>query len=132
MAYYALNLPSDLQRKAEQLAIQQGVSLDQFILWSVAEKVSSLQQPLGDPKFPGITYQQGASGVSTAVLRGTGIRVQTVVVDIHHWRMTSAQVAAEYDLAEEQIHEALEFYRTHQAEIDAQIAIEGKLAEGYA
>lgn len=124
MARYALNLPSQLKSHAEQLAARQGVSLNQFILWSVAEKVGALQQTLDDPRFPGIIYRYGASGVETPVLRGTGLRVQTLVIDVHQAGMTPAQVAAEYDLPEARVVEALAFYAAHQAEIDAQIAAE--------
>jgi predicted HicB family RNase H-like nuclease len=44
MTRYALNLPPALKREAEQIAKQQGISLNQFILWSVAEKVGALSQ----------------------------------------------------------------------------------------
>jgi uncharacterized protein (DUF433 family) len=40
-----------------------------------------LHPQLDDPDFPGITYRRGVSGWVTPVLRGTGIRVQTIVVD---------------------------------------------------
>lgn len=132
MTQYALNLPGELKREAEQLAMQQGISLDQFILWSVAEKVGALKQFLGDPKFPGIVYRRGASGVATPVLSGTGIRVQSLVIDVRHWRMTPAQVADEYDLPEARVAEALAFYDAHRHEIDAQIVAENALAEQHA
>jgi uncharacterized protein (DUF433 family) len=38
--------------------------------------------------------------------------------------MTPAEVAAEYDLPEARVVEALAFYAAHRAEIDAQIAAE--------
>jgi hypothetical protein len=63
MSRYPLNLPNDLKREAEEYAQKQGVSLNQFILWSVAEKVGQLRQALDDPNFPEITYKRGASGV---------------------------------------------------------------------
>ena len=40
MTRYALNLPVDLKREAEEIAEKQGVSLNQFIMWSVSEKVA--------------------------------------------------------------------------------------------
>ena len=80
MTRYALNLPNELKRDAERLAKKQGVSLNQFILWSVAEKVGGLLQGLDDPNFPAITYRRGASGSLSPVLRGTGIRVQTIAI----------------------------------------------------
>jgi uncharacterized protein (DUF433 family) len=131
MARYAFNLPSELKSDAEQLAARQGISLNQFILWSVAEKVGALKQMLDDPRFPGIVYRYGASGIPTPVLKGTGLRVQTLAMDLHQERMTLAQVAAEYDLPEARIVEALAFYTTHQAEIDAQIAVESALATSH-
>ncbi len=124
MARYPLNLPVQLKQEAEQWASEQGVSLNQFILWSVAEKVGSLKQNLDDPAFPRITYRRGASGQPVSVLRGTGIRVQTVVLAARQWAMTPAQIAAEYDLPEAQVKEALAFYEDHRAEIDASLATE--------
>ena len=78
MARYPLNLPAQLKKEAEEWAAAQGISLNQFILWAVAEKVGALKQQLDDPAFPRVTYRRGASGQPVPVLRGTGIRVQTV------------------------------------------------------
>ena len=122
MARYTLNLPVQLKQDAETWAAQQGVSLNQFILWAVAEKVGALSQRLDDPAFPHITYRRGASGQPTAVVRGTGIRVQTLVVAAQTWGLTPAQLAGEYDLSVPQIEEALAFSATHQSEIDAALA----------
>lgn len=58
------------------------------------------------------------------VLRGTGLRVQTVVIDVHQIGMTPADVAAEYDLPEARIIEALAFYAARRTKIDANIAAE--------
>ena len=76
MARYPLNLPVQLKTTAEQCATQQGVSLNQFILWAVSEKVGELKQQLDDPAFPHVTYRRGASGQPMPALRGAGIRVQ--------------------------------------------------------
>ena len=73
MARYPLNLPLELKREAEQMADNQGISLNQFILWSVAEKVGSLRQGLDDPRFPNITYMRGMSGFPMPVLRGRNL-----------------------------------------------------------
>lgn len=132
MTRYALNLPGELKRDAEQLAAHQGVSLNQFILWSVAEKVGSLKQRMDDPQFPGIAYRCGTSGIPTPVLRGTGLRVQTLVTDVRHQGMTPAQAAADYELSEARVVEALAFYDAHRSEIDANIAAESALAEQHA
>jgi uncharacterized protein (DUF433 family) len=114
---YAVNLPLELKKEAEALAKQQGVSLNQFILWSVAEKVSALKAGLDDPNFPGIAYRRGASGVPVPVLRGTGIRVQTIVVSNRDWNETPEEIAVQYNVSESQVKEALRFYNAHQAEI---------------
>ena len=95
---YTVNLPLELKKEAEALAKQQGVSLNLFILWSVAEKVSALKAGPDDPNFPGIAYRRGASGIPVPVLRGTGIRVQTIVISYREWNETPAEIAAQYDL----------------------------------
>jgi len=124
MARYPLNLPAKLKQEAEQWATSQGVSLNQFILWSVAEKVGTLKQSLDDPTFPRITYRRGAAGQPVPVLRGTGLRVQTAVVAAQRWGLTPDEIAAEYGLSEAQVKEALAFYEAHRAEIDADLAVE--------
>ena len=128
MTRYALNLPVNLKREAEELASRQGVSLNQFIMWSVSEKVAALRQTLDDPNFPGITYRRGASGWVTPVLRGSGIRVKTIVVEMQ-MGMNPEQVAADYQLDVSQIHEAQSFYESHRPEIDASIRVEQDLEE---
>lgn len=127
MSRYALNLPVQLKQEAEQWAAKQGVSLNQFILWAVAEKVGSLKQQLDDPDFPQITYRRGASGRPMPMLRGTGIRVQTVVAAMENWGLTAEQVTAEYNLNQAQVNEALAFYKTHHQEIDLELAAEQAL-----
>jgi uncharacterized protein (DUF433 family) len=127
MAQTAVNLPPQLKEDAEQLANRQGISLDQFVVWAVAEKVGGLKQGLDDPRFPRITYRRGAAGWPTPVIRGTGIRVQTIVVDHHSWNMGIAEIAADHDLTEEQVQEALSFYEAHRDEIEASIADEQRI-----
>ena len=128
MTRYALNLPVNLKREAEELASQQGISLNQFIMWSVSEKVAALRQELDDPNFPGIMYRRGASGWVTPVIRGSGIRVQTIIVDSKSG-MDPEQIATEYDLDVKRIHEAQAFYNAHRPEIDANIRAEQDLEE---
>jgi uncharacterized protein (DUF433 family) len=125
MTRYALNLPEKLKRDAERLAKEQGVSLNQFILWSVAEKVGGLLQGLDDANFPNITYRRGASGSLAPVLRGTGIRVQTIALASQN--STPKEIAEDYDLPPMQVQEALGFYEAHRAEIDANIQAEAAL-----
>jgi uncharacterized protein (DUF433 family) len=124
MARYPLNLPTQLKQEAEEYAASQGVSLNQFILWAVAEKVGGLSQGLDDPAFPYVAYRRGAAGNPTPVVRGTGIRVQTIVVAARQWEMSPAQIAAEYGLTEAQVNQALDFYAAHRVELDTGIAAE--------
>ena len=128
MTRYALNLPVNLKSEAEELASRQGISLNQFIMWSVSEKVASLRQALDDHNFPGITYRRGASGWVTPVIRGTGIRVQTIVVEAK-MGTSPEQIAAEYELDVKQIREAQAFYTAHRPEIDANIRTEREAEE---
>ena len=124
MGKTALNLPQQLEDEAEQWASQQGISLDQFVVWAVAEKVGGLRQTVDDPRFPRITYRRGAAGWPEPVLRGTGIRVQTMVVAHRFWNMEVSEIAADYELKEEQVQEALAFYEAHRGEIEASLADE--------
>lgn len=129
MARYALNLPEQLKQQAESWARQQGISLNQFILWATAEKVGALNQQLDDPRFPQITYRRGASGAISPVLRGTGIRVQTIVVANERWEQPPAEIAAAYDISERQVSEALGFYAAHRSEIDQAMMAEVRMED---
>ena len=128
MTRYALNLPVNLKSEAEELASRQGISLNQFIMWSVSEKVASLRQTVDDPNFPGITYRRGASGWVTAVIRGTGIRVQTIVLD-DKMGLSLEEIATDHALGLNQIREAQAFYNAHRLEVDANIQIEQELED---
>jgi uncharacterized protein (DUF433 family) len=133
MARYSLNLPIELKNTAEDWAKRQGVSLNQFILWAVSEKVGALSQHLDDPAFPQITYRRGASGIPMPVIRGTGIRVQTIAVANTHWEMNPSAIAEDYDLTIKQVEEALAFFMAHRPEIETHMAYEEHLAqEAYA
>jgi uncharacterized protein (DUF433 family) len=121
MARYPLNLPPDLKREAEELAKKQGVSLNQFILWSVAEKVGQLSQDLDDPNYPEVTYRRGAAGIPMPTLRGTGIRVQTLVIAAQEWGMSSSEIAEQFEIDERLVQSALGFYRAHREEVDVGI-----------
>jgi len=127
MSRYALSLPQQLKQKAEEIARQQGISLNQFILWAVAEKVGSLAEGLTDPNFPAVGYRRGASGQPAPVLQGVGIRVQTLVVGHRDWGMNIAQLAEAYGISEAQVKEALAFYQAHRTEIDASIQADSLL-----
>ena len=94
----------------------------------MAEKVGELRQNLDDPAFPGITYRRGASGRPTPVVRGTGIRVQTIATATRHWGMSAAAIGREYALSEAQVQECLAFHAAHRPEIEALIRVEEDLA----
>lgn len=99
-------------------------------MWSVSEKVAALRQELDDPHFPGITYRRGASGWVIPILRGTGIRVQTIAVDMQTGA-SPEQIAAEYELDVRRVREAQAFYDAHRSEIDASIRFEQEIAENH-
>lgn len=82
---------------------------------------------MDDPEFPGIIYRRGTSGIPTPVLRGVGIRVQTIVAAERSWGMSPAEIADQYGLHESRVKEALGFYEAHRMEIDAAIASEAAL-----
>jgi uncharacterized protein (DUF433 family) len=126
-ARYPLNLPKELKQAAAQLAKQQGVSLNQFFLWSISEKVSELKTSIDDPNFPMITYRRGASGIPTPIIRGTGIRVETLVIGHEHWGQSASELAEEYDIPLDAVEAALSYYQTHKEEIDTLIRIEQEI-----
>ncbi|RLD08797.1 MAG: hypothetical protein DRI65_01190 [Chloroflexota bacterium] len=132
MNRYSLSLPLNLKKEAEDWAKKQNVSLNKFIMWAVAEKVGSLKQNLDDPDFPHITYRRGAAGIPVPVIRGTGLRVQTIVIAAQQWGMEAGKIAEEYDLNLESINQALDFYQVHQKEIDRAISAESELAAQHA
>lgn len=118
---YSLNLPVDLKHDAEEVAGQQGVSLNQLILWSLAEKVTALKTKLDDPNFPGITYKLDTGNQPVPFIKGKGIRVQTVVVAHHNWNESIEDIATQYELSQKSIKEALSFYDAHKTTVDALI-----------
>lgn len=127
MARYPLSLPVQLKQEAETLAAQQGVSLNQFVLWAVAEKVGALSNKLDDPAFPQITYRRGAAGIPAPVLCGTRIQVATLAVMNQQWGWSAERIAEEYGLDTPKIAEGLAYYAAHQTEIDADLAAERAL-----
>ena len=127
MSRYALSLPVQLKKEAEEWAKQQGISLNQFILWAVAEKLGALRSQVDDPDFPRITYRRGATRRPTPVLSGTGIRVQAIVTAADKWGLSPAEIADQYGLSETQVREAQAFYNAHRSEIDADFKSETAL-----
>jgi uncharacterized protein (DUF433 family) len=132
MSRYSLSLPTDLKQEAERLAVEQGVSLNQFILWAVAEKVGGLARGLDDSRFPQITYRKGASGAPIAVVRGSGTRVRTLWAANTAWSWSPQEIAREYGLRLDQVEEALSFCDAHKVEIEADLSAEEELARASA
>jgi hypothetical protein len=64
-------LPSGLKRDAERLA-KAGRFVNQFILWSVAEKVGGLLRGLDDPDFANITYRRRHLALYPCFAHGSG------------------------------------------------------------
>ncbi len=124
---YPLNLPADLKQELMKLAKQQGISLNQFILWTMAEKAATMRASLSDPKFPNIVYRKGALGVVTPVIKGTGIRVQTVVIGHKTWGEPLERIATDYEIPLELVKSAWEYYLSHTTEIEALIKIDADL-----
>ena len=118
---YSLNLPVDLKKEAEQAAEQQGVSLNQLILWSLAEKVTSLKSKIDDPNFPDVTYKLDTTNQLVPIIKGAGIRVQTIVIAFHEWHETVPEIAKQYSLPERTVKEVLSFYQAHKKAVDALI-----------
>jgi len=77
--------------------------------------------------FPRITYRRGAAGQRTPVVRGMGIRVQTIVTAAQHWGLSPAEIASAYGLTEQQVRECLAFYAARPAEIEANTRAEDSL-----
>ncbi len=132
MARYSLNLPSHLKQQAETLAQQQGVSLNQFILWAVSEKVGNLESQLDDPRFPHVIYKRSLTGQPIPKIRGTNIRVQTIVIAHRDWGLPHAQISQDYDLTTSQVQDAWAFYQAHREEVDAVITAEAAWEQAHA
>jgi len=120
----SLKLPETLFKEVAKCAVNQGISVEQFIIWAIAEKIGILSQPNVDSEYAHITYKRGASGRFTPVLNNSAIRVQTIVIAHFNWDLSVLEIAQEYNLTEELVTEALAFYQNHSEEIDKAIASE--------
>ncbi len=64
-----MNLPSNLQKEVEKWASSQGISLEQFIIKTVAERINRLNQQVEEPsKEEPATYYEGRVLVVDATL----------------------------------------------------------------
>jgi len=118
---YSLNLPVDLKHDAEQVAERQGVSLNQLILWSLAEKVTTLKSKIDDPNFPDITYKLDSDNQLVPIIKGKGIRVQTLMIAYYNWKESVVEISQQYDLPQKTVKQALSFYEAHKKVVDALI-----------
>lgn len=132
MARYPLNLPPQLKQDAETWAGRQGISLNQFVLWAVAEKIGALAQCVDDPRYPHITYRRGVFGPPIPEIRGTSIRVQAIAITANRWGMSVAEIADNHELTEAQVRDALAFYEGHRSEIDSSIRSEDAMEAAHA
>ena len=118
---YSLNLPVDLKQDAEKMAERQGVSLNQLILWSLAEKVTALKSKIDDPNFPDITYKLDSDNQLVPYVKGKGIRVQTLVIAFYEWKESVTELSRQYDLPQKTVKQALSFYEAHKKVVDGLI-----------
>ena len=79
------------------------------------------------PSSGQITYRRGTSDIPVPFVRGTGIRVQTIIIARTVWESSLSEIAENYALTEKQVQEVLDFYSAHQQEIDLAIAHEQTL-----
>ena len=114
---YALNLPIDLKREAEQAAKDQGISLNQLILWSLADKIAQLRNNLAHTAFPSILMKKSATGQLVPTV-ANGIRVQTIVIASHIWGESVENIADQYDLPKKAVEEALKYYESNKRYVD--------------
>lgn len=116
-------LPDSLYQEIETWATRHSMTVQEFVLQTLHDKLHQLQQFTDDPAFPQITYRQGASGRLQPVIKGTRLRVQTVVIEVQQGE-SPRQIADEFDVTETQVREALAFYAAHTAQIQATMSAE--------
>lgn len=61
------------------------------------------------------------------MIRGTGIRVETIVVNHQQWGQSAVDMAAEYEIPVEAVQSALDYYQAHPEEIETLIRIEQEI-----
>jgi len=53
-----MNLSPDLQEAIAQIAIEQGISPEEFIIQTLTEKIRSLQSPASNPSVPQVGLRE--------------------------------------------------------------------------
>ena len=115
----------ELQEQVLQLPLKDRWQLVQQLLSSIQQETLGAGLPLNDEQaFPKIQYCTGTSGQANASIKGTGIRVQTIVIANTDWAWDVNKLAEEYGLSPAQVSEALRFYKAHKTEIDDAISSE--------
>ena len=115
----------ELQEQVLQLPLKDRWQLVQQLLGSIQQETLGIGLPLPDRQvFPRIQYRTGSSGQANSNIKGTGIRVQTIVIAKTDWGWDMSKIAEEFDLSPAQVSEALRFYQAHKAEIDDVISAE--------
>ena len=118
----------ELQAQVLQLPLKERWQLVQHLLGSIQQETLGAGPTLEhEQAFPQIQYRMGTSGQASASIKGTGIRIQTIVIAQADWDWNVSKIADEYDLSATQVSEALRFYEVHKAEIDDAIASEAAL-----
>ena len=118
----------ELQAQVLQLPLKERWQLVQQVLGSIQQETLGSGLSLEhEQTFPQIQYRMGTSGQASASIKGTGVRVQTIVIATADWSWDVSKIADEYDLSREQVSEALRFYEAHKAEIDDAISSEAAL-----
>ena len=110
-----------MKSRDEEVAERQGVSLNQLILWSLAEKVTALKSKIDDPNFPDITYKLDSDNQLVPYVKGKGIRVQTLVIAFYEWKESAAELSRQYDLPQKTVKQVLAFYEAHKKLVDGLI-----------
>ena len=72
-------------------------------------------------------YRRGASGHLTQIVKGKGLRVHTIVLELTAWQMSPASLCEEYDLTLEQVQGPLAFFEVEQGEIEMSLAEEQQI-----
>lgn len=118
----------ELQEQILQLPLKDRWQLVQQLLSSIQQETLGVGFPLADEQaFPQIQYRTGSSGQANASIKGTGIRVQTIVIAKTDWAWNISKIAQEYDLSLAQVSEALRFYEVHKEQMDGAIRAEVNL-----
>jgi uncharacterized protein (DUF433 family) len=73
---------------------------------------------IDDPNFPFITYKLDTDNQPVPIIKGKGIRVQTLVIAFNEWNEPVTEIARQYDLPQKTVKEALAFYDAHRHMVD--------------